>query len=149
MGDYALEAELVSRLGTERAYQLTTTSGTTPDSAKLNEAIDSAEGEMNSFFAKAGYKTPIDVVTHADIADLLKGKCLDLASFRTFLFKGPVPEDFRELRKACMEWLKMIAEGEVTLPAETEDLEQSSADGPDPQFGYNERVASRTNMADL
>jgi histidine triad (HIT) family protein len=73
MGQYLTSAEVVTRLGTKRAYELTTETGTTPDTDIIDDVIDEAEGEANSYFARR-YATPVDVSAHADAVAALRKK---------------------------------------------------------------------------
>lgn len=148
-GNYATAAEVIARIGTQIAYQLTSDSGTTPDEAVIGAHLQFFEGVMNSSFTRAGHKTPITVATHTDLAPLLKGYAIDGCVFGMHTARGPVPAAIKEKHDLAHVWLDLVAKGEVKLPAELAELEDTAADNPEPEIGYNERVASRANMAEL
>jgi phage gp36-like protein len=113
---YIVNQDIIDRVGTSRAAQLTTDSGTTPSQAVLDEVRGGAEGEANGYLARR-YAVPVDLTAHADLAGTLKTFVLDIAVYRLHLRRPPAPDHAAQSRKEAVEWLKLVAKGEIVLPA--------------------------------
>lgn len=86
------------------------------DTGIVDEARLAAEGEVNSRLATR-YQTPIDLVAHPDLADLLASFALDLAEYRLRLRRPPVSEDARRRYDHAVDWLDKVADGRIQLPS--------------------------------
>jgi len=138
---YIVQADLEGRVGAAKLLQLTTDSGATIDAAVVAEIMGSAEGEVNGYLARR-YAVPVDLTAHADVQATLKGFCLDLAAYRAHLRRPPVPEDISKARSNAVEWLKMVSEGKIVLPAATTPA-STGADDPKPSWGSNAQNAAK------
>jgi phage gp36-like protein len=116
MGNYASTAELEARFdGDPETSNLTDNEESgTPDATVLAEVLDDAEGEIDSY-AAVKYLVPLDV-TDARAAARLKSVALDLAVWRLHVRSGSVSEVKQRSRDDAVEWLKMLAKGEVQVP---------------------------------
>ena len=68
----------------------------------VDEARLAAEGEVNSYLARR-YRAPIDLTTHADLADLLASVTLDLVEYRLRVRRPPVGDDARRRYTEALE----------------------------------------------
>jgi len=138
---YIAGADLENRVGVVRLAKLTTDAGSTPDATAVDEIVQSAEGEVNGYLAKR-YAVPVDLTAHPDVQATLKGMCLHVAVYNAHLRRPPVPEDITRARSNAIEWLKMVSEGKVNLPAATTP-QSTNADDPKPTWGSSPQNASR------
>jgi len=140
---YIVNQDIIDRLTTETAARLTTESGSTPSTTVLDEIRLSAEGEVNSYLSKR-YKVPVDLTAHADLAATLKGYTLDVAVYRAFVRRPPVPESAAETYKSAKEWLAKVSEGKLPLPASVTPASTTS-DDPPAGYGGSPSIVSREN----
>lgn len=116
---YITNADIETRFGHTVFMQLADDDGDgTADVAVVDEVRLAAEGELNSYLA-ARHAVPVDVTAHPELAGVLKGAALDLAEYRLRLRRPPVPEDVRRRRDQTVNWLVLLAEGVIALPAVT------------------------------
>jgi len=147
MSSYITNADIEQRLGTAKAIELTDDEGTgVPNEDRLAEARLGAEGEIDSYLARR-CAVPIDLTAWPELAGLLVSVALDLAEYRLYLRKPPIPEDTVRRRTEAVAWLGRAAAGEVVLPSATTltanpaTLEPGGATSP--------RVFSREQLEDL
>ena len=157
MGDYATTTELIARFGSseEAAYATDAESTGTPSTTVLDECIDTAEGEINSYLS-VRYETPVDTSLDSSVENLLRGVTLDISEFHV-LNRGPnVSEQKTAQYERRIEWLKMIAKGEANLTGGAELPGTEASDNlaswsgsdrelPDP----GPRICSRETMSGL
>lgn len=144
MGQYLTSAEVVTRLGTKRAYELTTETGTTPDTDIIDDVIDEAEGEANSYFARR-YATPVDVSAHADAVAALKGKIIKLVIYGLEARRERPSEATISDRKDAIDWLTKVANGTILLPTATTPA-ATTADKPIAKHGNYRDDAGHEDM---
>ena len=130
---YLTNDDLIARVGTVAAVQLTTDSGAEVDTDVLDEARLGAEGEANGYLAKR-YQVPVNLTEHADLAATLKSMVLDLAVYKLMGRRPPVPPDQRTAREDAVKWFERISEGKIVLPAAVTPASTSS-DDPPPTWG--------------
>ena len=116
------------------------------DTAKVDAARLAAEGEANSYFA-VRYRTPIDVTSEPDLAEAIRGFVLDLAVYRLYGRRAPVPDHVMRRRDEAVAWLERVASAAVRLPSssalpEETTRELGEAIGPS-------RVMTRTTLEDI
>lgn len=116
MGAYVVAADIDKRISTQKQAQLTAETGSTVDTAKVDEAINAAEGEANGYIA-VRYVVPVDLVAFPDLEAALEGFVLDIVVYRLHLLRPPVPDDISTARNNAIAWLKLVAEGKVLLPS--------------------------------
>lgn len=133
---YASNQDIIDRVGTQAASQLTTDSGGTPSQAVLDEIRTSSQGEVDGYLSKR-YAVPVDVAAHPNVEGLLKGITLDVAVYRLKTRRPPIPDADKTLYEKAIELLEKIAKGDVNLPAVT-TLESTAADAPLIQTGFDE-----------
>ncbi len=126
---YLTNQDIIDRVGTQTAAELTTDSGSTPDQDVLDEVRQSAEGEVNGYLAKQ-YAVPVDLTAHADLAATLEGFVLDVAVYRLMSRRQPVSQGYRDARQDAIKWAERVAKGEIVLPAAVTPASTTSADPP-------------------
>ena len=141
---YIVNQDIIDRVGNAKAAQLTTDSGSTPDSAVLDEVRKSSEGEADSYLARR-YATPVDLTAHPELAATLKGFVLDIAVYRLHGRRAPVSEAHEKARDQAIEWLKQLAEGKIVLPAASTP---SSTNADDPLSAWGSKEQNLSTMRD-
>lgn len=138
---YLSAAGFVERLGLDDAIRITATSdGTRIDAARLQRAIDDAQGEAESYLASR-YTTPLSPVP-AMITTIV----FDLAVAR--LWTADLPKGVADRRDRAQAMLRDIAAGKVTIPGAAALTPAATA--PEPVlFQGNDRVLSRTTLRGL
>lgn len=118
MGTYATQAELKARFEDEAAVaHLTDTAESgVPDTAVLDEVIDHAEGQIDSYCAMR-FKVPLAVGDHPSLAAMIRSVTLDLAVYHLYSRGHAVTEATVLLHDKAIEWLKEVAAGSVMLPS--------------------------------
>ena len=135
---YISNQDLIDRVGSTRAAELTTDSGSTPDADKVTEARLGAEGEVNGYLARR-YAVPINLTAHPDLAAALKSITLDVAAYRLHTLRQPVPEEVSSVRKMAIEWCSKVSRGEIVLPAAATPA-SATADSPTVSWGGKART---------
>ena len=116
---YVSTDDVQERLGDQLYIELTDDQGSgSADLDKVNEAIDGAEGEVNSYLGRR-YAVPVSLSGQSMIEEVLKSFVLDLVEHRLHSRRPPVPEDVRRKRSQALTWLQRVAEGEIVLPTAT------------------------------
>jgi len=139
MGNYASTDELIARVGTQKAAELTSDSGSGPDATKLTAVIAAAEGDVDQYLSRRR-ATPVEVTGGTTKAAWLKALTLDLAVVRLWLLRDTVPPNIEEQRKLAIEALAKYAEAKTNMPGEPTGS---------PEFGYEERVTGRDKREGL
>ncbi|MCO6436542.1 MAG: DUF1320 domain-containing protein [Phycisphaerae bacterium] len=144
MGTYLTAQDVVDRIGSDAAARLTTDSGTTPNTTKIDAVITEAEGEAHGYLARR-YAVPVDLTSHPDVEATLRGHVMALTLYRLYALRPPVSETHRNGRNDAVEWLKGVAKGEIVLPAATTPASQTS-DTPVASWGSSSANASRETI---
>lgn len=118
MGNYASRAELQARFSDDaEVAHLTDSEDTgTPDTAVLDEVIEDAEAEIESYAAMR-YEVPLDVGGDTGLAARIKSLTLDLAVAKLHDRSGNVPEPNETARTRALEWLDKLSTGKIVLPS--------------------------------
>ena len=152
MGNYATVSDLQERIGddTELAHLL---DSTTVDTTRANEAINAAEGEIDSA-AAVRHAVPVNVAGSTVIAALFKSMTLDLTVARILARSDNVSQAKKDERDAVRQWLKELASGERELPSGATEASTGSRD-PDADWGVagttdtSHRIFSRATQSNL
>lgn len=155
MGNYASTGDLKDRFTDETEVSHLTGSADTgsADNDVLNEVIDGAEGEINSYAATM-YSVPLDVAGDTGLAAHVKSLTLDLAVARLHSRTGNVPEPIEMGRTRAIEWLDKLAKGDIRLPSARTEVSTVSRD-PVSSWGIastgdsSQRVFSRATQEQL
>jgi len=137
---YIVNQDIIDRVGSAAALQLTTDSGSSPSTTVLDEVRLSSEGEVNGYLATR-YAVPVDLTAHADVAATLKAFTLDIAVYRLHLRRSLVSDADRNARNDAVKWLEGVAKGAVDLPAATTPA-SSTSDQPTAEWGSKEQNAA-------
>lgn len=118
MGNYLLVAELKTRFRDEADVAFFTDeeeAGTATDS-RVEDAIATAEGMLNSRFAKR-YATPVDVSVDTELAATLKRLTLNVAQVVLIGKHSEVVSEWMvKQHDDALVWADKIASGEFVLP---------------------------------
>lgn len=143
---YITNADIEERLGSATYVQLTDDDGDgQADAGVVDEARLGAEGEVNSYLARR-FQVPIDLATHADLADVLASFTLDLAECRLRARRPPVPRDVLDKRAQAIDWLSRVAEGSADLPSAA-PIAANTTRGIIGATAGEERVLSREELS--
>ena len=165
MVNYATNQELIDRFEdvASAASATDSTDETTPDADVLTNAIEYAEGLINSYIGKR-YLTPVNVSSDTQLENLLRGRTLDVAVFELVGTRNDLLSEAKQRAyDRCIEWLEMLAKGDVvltgasTIPttAARDPIAQWGSADHDEDSGTNTRdftaarVFSRTTMSGL
>lgn len=136
---YVSTNDVQERLGDGLYVQLTDDTGSgSADLDKVNEAIQGADGETNSYLGLR-YAVPVDLTGQTMISEVLKSFVLDLVEHRLHSRRPPVPEDIRRKRSEALTWLRRVSEGEIVLPSATTVPRSEAADVPGRASGTKRR----------
>ncbi len=143
---YITNVDIEERVGSDAYVQLTDDDGDgQANTGVVDEARLGAEGEVNSYLARR-YQVPIDLTTHADLADILASFTLDLAEYRLRARRPPVPKDTQDKRAQAVEWLSRIANGTLELPSAA-PVATNTTRGTLGVTTGNERLLSREELS--
>ena len=137
MGAYVTNADVVDRVGTVKAAQLTTDSGSTPDTDTIDAIIAEIEGEVLSDLRKRTTAT-ITEADHPQSFALLRGLVLARVIKELYGLRPPIPEDVKGASQRAIEHLKELGEHKRDLPDLTLGTGESA-------WGSSDPVTSRAN----
>ncbi len=148
MASFASTNELIARVGgAARAAQLTTDTGSTPDDARVTEALEGAEGLVTSYLAPR-YALDFDTTVHTQAAALLKSLVLDCAVLNLESLRPPVAEDVRKRYSQAMAYLRDLVSGKASLPSISQ-IPTANSDGTGADVDGPGRVFTHDSMEGL
>jgi len=112
---YVTNDQLIARVGTAVATQLTTDSGSSPDATKITAARQAAEGLVNGYVSPQ-YATPLDLAINEETSQLIQGLVLDIGEYKLHSLRQPVSDGVTRLYDQAVATLTRISRGEITLP---------------------------------
>jgi len=112
--------------------------------AVLEEVIDDAEGEINSYLGER-YLVPVDVATYTNVAPRLKSLTLDMAVWRLCVRGDLVSEVKRTAHEDAIAYLEKLAEGKLTLPSAV-TLPVTGSEGDGAAWGTSGSAVSGTTQ---
>lgn len=118
MGNYATQANFEDRFSSddEVAFLTDNTTAEGPNATVISEALEEAEGFINSYLARR-YAVPVVVSSEASVAATLRGCTLDIAVYNVVGGRSDVVSDAKTKQyERWLAWLEAIAEGKVVLP---------------------------------
>ncbi len=117
---YVTTTQLKQRLGNSIYARLTDrVNGATEDNTVGQQIVDEAEGIANSHLSRR-YATPIDLVVHPELSDVLTARVLDLAehiAWRSSPLVASIPDRVLFLFEEAGRWYDAVARGKLDLPA--------------------------------
>lgn len=143
MSNYATTAELQARFPTaaDAAFATDTESTGTPDPLVLADALEAAEGAINSRLAKR-YATPVVVSGNTELTALLKRYTLDLAEWHLLSRSDHVSEVKTERAEYVLAWADMVAKGDYVLSGATTPSSTGSRSPLASWSSYNRTLAT-------
>ncbi len=136
---YATEQDMIDLFGETEITELTNLDdpgATAVDSTRLTAALEYASNEVDSYLA-AQYQLPI-----TSIPMVLTNKVADIVRYHLDFYKAR--EDVRVRYEDAIKWLKLLAEGKVSLGLVTEEI--ATIGGV--QFFSNNRVFTSEGLSD-
>jgi phage gp36-like protein len=100
---YATESDLITKFGETEIDDLIDQES--PN--KLQDALDDAESEVNSYLAQR-YTVPLSTVPNT-----IKSACCDIARYR--LYSHNATEEVNQRYKDRIAWLKLLSKGELSI----------------------------------
>ena len=137
---YITNQDVIDRLGTSVAAQLSSETGSSVNAAVVTEVVNAAEGEVNGILA-AKFATPVDVSVDAERANALKGVTLKVAVYHLMSRRPPVSETYTKEHDEAIAWLHDVAAGRIKLPGALTPV-ATATDEPSFDAGYNEQNAA-------
>lgn len=142
---YCTQADLLNRITEAELAQLTSESGSVVVPAKVNDAIASADEEINSYCA-VQYVVPM-----APVPVRIKQLSLTMTLFYLYLSRaakiGGVPEDVRVSYEDAVGFLKLVAAGKARIEGAVKPTEID--DPSTPTFPKGKRIFTHNSMEDL
>jgi len=135
---YINSQNVIDRIGNTKAAQLTTESGSVPDTVKIDAIIAEKEGMANGYMSTR-VAVPVSVSDYPNTHAALKGAVMDLVLCGLHSLRSPVSNAIKGSHDRAIEWLKGVADGSISLP----DAGLVSADG---QWGSETKSTSRKDM---
>ena len=150
MGNYATNQQLIDRGESPEAMaHLTKNPGGDPDQEVLTDAIQSAEGHINSKVAMR-YGTPVDVTVDDEVEKVLKNATLTMAMYDLMGRNGLVPDSVQKVYDRLIKWLDNIAAGKAVLPGAATPAATAARE---PRLKHrhitDSRVFTRDNVSNL
>ena len=119
---YASYDELKSAYGETRVFQAFAESTQETPQPYFERKLEGAAGLMDSYIGRV-YTVPVDTTGNARLAALLSSINICVALFQMTTGTVALPESIHTRYKSCMEWLRMVADGDVVLPGGVIDYE--------------------------
>ena len=147
-GAYIEADHLLAALTADDLVRLTDDAGTGQrDDAVLDAVIARAEGELNSYVARR-HTVPLDLTANDEMAEAVRGKCIDLAAYYLRCRRPGMPQELRDRYLDAVRWLRDVAAGKVTLGGVPEPP-ASGLGGTHVAHGGETRQMTRDNMQGL
>lgn len=129
MGNYASTTELQTRFENTAELEFLTdkAEGAGIDTGKLTDAIETAEGEIDSALSKR-YATPVDVSVDTTLAALLNRKTLEAAEVYMLRKAEGSPDVKQDQLQEVLDWLDKLVEGKRNLVGAVTVASTASAD---------------------
>lgn len=148
---YVTKEQLESRLGSPIYARLTDrVAGETADDAVGQAIVDEASALADGWLS-VRYATPIDLLVHPELANVLATRVLDLAesiAWRSSPFVGDMPDRQRFVADTARRWFEQVAAGSVTLPAASPPTGRVAVND-EPYASSAERVFTREELDGL
>jgi len=145
MPNYATTTQLTDRFeDSEAVAHLTDNPGGDPDTDVLTEVLETAESEINSYLAKR-YLVPVDTTADSGLAQVLKGKTLDLAQHYLLSRGDLVTEAKAAVRDNVIQWCRDVSRGVIVLPAACTPS-STAARSPTVDYGFGDAASTSSRV---
>jgi len=139
---YATIQNLLDRGYSQELIELTDTVNTPPttiDDTTVQDALDDATAEINSYITAANVPTPLNPVPR-----IIVTRCIEIARYR--LWRDRASEKVTLDFQMAVKWLVQLADGAVQLGDNVAPTEQTEQITPvlQPQSGENAIMGART-----
>ncbi len=131
---YCTQIDIEKLIPAQELAELTTESGSTPDSAVIMEAIAKADAEIDSYLGMI-YTIPLSVPPAR-----VKALSEDISIYYLYQRRSAVPEARKKVYDDAIAFLKLLATGTIKLPVSTSPTRQGV------QFTSAAPVFDRDNM---
>lgn len=139
---YCTQADVEKLISREELAQLTTESGSEPDSDVLAEAITKADAEIDAYCGKQ-YTVPF-----SPVPDRIEALSVDMAIYHLFSRRSIAPEIRRQKYEDAIAFLKDVARGLAVVGGTTAPPE-SAAGAHTVDLSAEERMFTREKMSGL
>jgi phage gp36-like protein len=132
--NYANQEDMINLFGEPEVIELTNLdnpNSETIDTTRLDQALDYASREVDSYLQVAQYQLPL-----TSFPLVLRNKVADIARYHLDSYRAR--EDVRQRYEDAVKWLQMLASGKVGLGLDKVTQEQMSIGGP--QWFSQERI---------
>jgi phage gp36-like protein len=137
---YCTQDDLLKMIPLTELAELTAESGDDPDPDVVDEAIEKADAEIDSYLG-ARYAVPLSPVPAR-----VKGLSVDLAIFHLYSRRSVAPEVRQQRYEAALGFLERVAAGQLAL--EGSGGEPLEAGGEVEEFSGNPRTFSRNTLGE-
>ena len=135
---YATIQNLLDRGYTQELIELTDTANvppTTIDDTKVQDALDDATAEINSYITASNVTTPLNPVPRIIVL-----RCIEIARYK--LWRDRATEKVQADYNDAVTWLQALAAGEISLGDNAAPTEQIAQDTPKVIQGAGDNAAS-------
>ncbi|WP_016949768.1 gp436 family protein [Anabaena sp. PCC 7108] len=132
--NYATQEDMINLFGEPEVIELTNLDNPNLDAidaTRLDQALDYASREVDSYLQVAQYQLPL-----TSVPLVLRNKVADIARYHLDSYQ--VREDVRQRYEDAVKWLQMLASGKVGLGIDKITQEQISTGGA--QWFSQERI---------
>ena len=112
---YVTSMNVVTRVGSDAALQLTTDSGDIIDAGMITGLIDDVEAMVHGYVGKR-MDTPVDQSAYPQMYNAVAGFVLDVTVYRLASRRPPVPDAWKTAYENAVKWLERFAKGEIDIP---------------------------------
>jgi phage gp36-like protein len=140
---YATQQNMIDRGLQEELILLTDTFNnppTTIDAVKVQDALDDADSEINSYITASNLTVPLNPVPRVIVL-----RAIDIARYR--LWRDRASERVAADYASAVAWLRLLAAGQVQLGDDVQPTEQAASASP--QIIANPRTFTRDTLSDL
>lgn len=153
MGVFASVDQLTARFASnvEAAYATDNEAAGVISPTVAAECIGTADGEILSYWGVRYSTTAADIalaLADAYVAALMLGVALDMAEFHVLNRAPDVPDQKTRQYERRLEWLKMLAEGKVSIPGAVE-IPSATVNVQDAAWSTWDRTYSDDDVRDV
>lgn len=136
---YCTAEDLLSLLSQTELIQLSADTGNNPDDEVIEDAIEAAQAEIDSYLA-VRYSLPL-----AQVPPRVKHLTIDLAIYNLFSRRSLLNEVRRQRYLDAIEFLRQVAAGEATLGLADANLPDSQGSGV--EVSANQQIFSWRSLS--
>ena len=147
MGNYASTTDLIARFesSADLAHLTDSVDDGAADTAVLDEVINDAEGEIDTYLAKR-YAVPIDTTLSTVLAARMLSMTLNIATWNLTAIRGDIVSESKTIAHTLLiEYLTKLSKGELILPSAT-PVPTTTSDLPGASWGTADAASDQTSQ---